>query len=401
MCTAYYLTSYGHQVTVISDDHDHTGCSYGNAGMLVPSHFIPLAAPGVIPQAMKWMLRSDSPFHIRPRFSRGLVKWGWCFYKACTSAKVEQAIPMLSKMHLTSRDLYIQMEMDEGLDFGLQTKGLLMLCKSKKTLESERAVAEKSRKIGIPAEVLSLRELVQVEPNVSFDVAGAIHYPIDAHLSPQKFMSQLKAVLISRGVSFVAGKVSGFERGGSQLKSVRVGEHVQEFDQFIVAAGMWSEQLLKGLEINLPMQAGKGYSVEVSQPRVMPGICALLAEAKVSMTPMNGGIRFGGTMELNGMGRTVNARRFAGLVKSIPQYMPQIIEKDLQQGKPWVGLRPCSPDGLPYVGHVSGYNNLMVSTGHAMMGMSLGPVSGQLIAQLASGIKPTLDLRLLNPGRFN
>jgi D-amino-acid dehydrogenase len=148
------------------------------------------------------------------------------------------------------------------------------------------------------------------------------------------------------------------------------------------------------------MQAGKGYSITLPQPKRMPQICSILAEARVAVTPMDSGLRFGGTMELAGLDESINLNRVKGLVGSIQQYFPEIGPEDFCDLAAWCGLRPCSPDGLPYLGRIARYQNLSVTTGHGMMGLSLGPISGKLMAQILSDEKPAIDLHLLSPERY-
>lgn len=401
LCSAYYLSELGYDVTVISDDDKKKGCSYGNAGMIVPSHFIPLAAPGMVMMGLKWLLKPDSPFYIKPRFSRDLMSWGWKFYKAATPAKVHKAMFVLKDMNMTSRSLYLQLAEKESLDFALKTKGLFMLCKTKHALEEEIMVASHARQLGMIAEVLSAEEMMKMDSGVDMDVEGGVYFPMDAYMVPGLFMSGMRELLEKRGVKFISEQVTELSMRGSRITAVQTTEESLRADEVIVAAGAWSSSLLKALHVNIPMQGGKGYSIMVEKPPVYPGICALLSEARVSVTPMNGAVRFGGTMELNGTDRTVNNRRVGGIYKSIPDYYPQFKNTDFRSSDVWVGLRPCSPDGLPYVGKFKHYDNLTAATGHSMMGMSLGPVTGKIIAQVISGQKTDINISLLNPDRYN
>jgi D-amino-acid dehydrogenase len=167
-----------------------------------------------------------------------------------------------------------------------------------------------------------------------------------------------------------------------------------------LAGGSWSPQLLRGLGVRLPLQAGKGHSLLLPAPRQLPAIASVLTEARVAVTPMGGGLRFSGTMEITGLDRSINRARVNGIIKSIPTYLPAFCPEDFRDVPVWAGLRPCSPDGLPYIGRLTRYRNLSVATGHAMMGLSLGPITGKLIAALVSDKPPELDISLLRPERY-
>ncbi|ELR68998.1 D-amino acid dehydrogenase small subunit [Fulvivirga imtechensis AK7] len=400
LSSAYYLSQAGFEVTVISDDDKKEGCSYGNAGMIVPSHFIPLAAPGIISQGLRWMLRSDSPFYIKPRFDKNLVSWGWKFYKAATAANVQKAMPLLKALNTSSRELYVQLAEEEGLNFSLCTKGLFTLCKTRHALQEEAQIAVKAKQMGMKAEILTPKELMAMDPGVEFDVEGGVYWPLDAFMVPGRFMAEMQNLLSGRGVKFAAGQIKSITVKGSKIAGLNTDSATVVADEYIVAAGAWSSGLLRNLKVNIPLQGGKGYSVEVNTPPVKPEICSLLAEARVSVTPMDGAVRFGGTMELNGTDRSINLNRVGGIFKSIPGYYPQFKDTDFTASKVWVGLRPCSPDGLPYIGRFKHYDNLIAATGHSMMGMSLGPITGKLVSQVVSGKKTEVDISLLNPDRY-
>ena len=168
----------------------------------------------------------------------------------------------------------------------------------------------------------------------------------------------------------------------------------------MIAGGAWSVDLLKSVDVNLSLQAGKGYSLTLPKPPELPRLCSIFAEAKVAITPMGNSLRFGGTLEVGGLDLTINPARVRGIVNSVQAYFPKFSARDFDGVKPWAGLRPVSPDGVPYLGQVPGLSNLLLATGHAMMGLSLGPVSGRLIADLLAGDSPFRPIESMSPGRF-
>lgn len=400
LCTANYAALRGHEVTVIDQGEEaHEGCSYGNAGMVVPSHFVPLAAPGMVALGLKWMWNPESPFYIKPRFDLGLWSWGWKFWRAASAEHVKRSAPLLRDLSFASRASFE--ELAKEFDFGLVQRGLLMLCKTQDALEEEGKMAEEAERLGVPAKVLSAREAGQLDPGVTMDVAGAVYFPKDCHLSPALFMAGLKKVLTEKGVKFAWGtKVASFGRDGARVKCARTSSGEFAGDEFVIAGGSWSPAIGKDLGIHLPMQAGKGYSVTLTKPRQLPNICAIFTEARVAVTPMGPALRFGGTMEIAGSNEEINWTRVHGIIKSVPNYYPEFSPEDFRDVKPWCGLRPCSPDGLPYVGRWKSYENVCVATGHAMMGLSLGPITGKLMSEVLSGDKTSIDVSLLNPNRY-
>jgi D-amino-acid dehydrogenase len=402
LCAAYYAARDGHSVTVLDRrDAAHEGCSYGNAGMIVPSHFVPLAAPGMVALGLKWMWNPKSPFYIKPRFDADLFSWGFKFWQAATRQHVERAGPLLRDLSFASRACFEELAALPGSDFGLVKRGLLMLCKTEHTLEEESKMAEEARRLGVPAEVLDAKQTAALDPNVRMDVAGAIHFPKDCHLSPGRFMANLKQQLAAYNVKFLWDtEVTGFARDDRNLKSVQTSNGDVEADEFVIAGGSWSPVIAKELGLKLPMQAGKGYSVTLLKPRQLPDICAIFTEARIAVTPMGSSLRFGGTMEIAGLNESINPVRVRGIVESVPKYYPEFQPSDFENIKPWCGLRPCSPDGLPYIGRTQKFQNLSVATGHAMMGLSLGPVTGKIISDALANRKSGFDLTLLDPDRY-
>jgi D-amino-acid dehydrogenase len=400
--TAWYCARRGFRVTVIErNGAARDGCSYGNAGLVVPSHFVPLASPGMVALGLKWMRNPESPFYIKPRLDWDLISWGYRFWRASTPEHVRQCAPFLRDFNLAGRACFEELAALPGGDFDFATKGLLALCKTPAALDHEAQMALRSRELGLPAEVLDARQTAAREPGMRMEIAGSVFFPLDCHLSPHRFMPVIQRHVEGAGVQFHWDtEVSGFVRQGKRLVAVKTSRGEFQADEFVIAAGSWSTVMARELGLRLPMQAGKGYSLTLPKPRQLPQIPAILTEARVAVTPMGGSLRFGGTMEIAGLNEDLNSARVQGIIKAAPKYYPDIGPADFEGIQPWCGLRPCSPDGLPYVGRTGRFDNLLVATGHAMMGLSLGPVTGKLLAEMLAGEKPSLDLTLLNPDRY-
>lgn len=403
LTTAYYLSREGLPVTIVDKGDGTDNCSYGNAGMIVPSHIIPLASPGIISKGLKWMLSAESPFYIRPRLDMELFNWGWKFKKASTRKHVEAAAPLLRDLLLRSRELLVEMEEKEAFDFDFQKRGLFMLCKTDHGLEEEAEVVEKANELGMPAEILSAEAVAEKEPTLDFDIKGAAYFPKDGHLHPGALMNELKERLSELGVEFkYETEVQDLLNEGEHSIKVRASNgDILSATEVVICTGAWTPNLSRRIGFSMPMQAGKGYSITLQDPKVLPDNCGIFSEAKVTMTPMKGMLRFAGTMEITGTDRSINPKKISGLKKSVCSYLPQFSMDDLNVEDIWVGLRPISPDGLPYVGRLKGFENVYTSTGQAMMGMSLSPVSGKIVADLILGKSPEFTHPLIDPNRYN
>jgi D-amino-acid dehydrogenase len=408
LCTAFYAARKGHRVTVV--DRGAAGdenCSYGNAGLVVPSHFVTLASPGMVALGLKWMLKSDSPFYIKPRLDWNLLSWSFKFWRAANAQHVRRSAPLLRDLNVASRACFEEFAELTGNSFGFEKRGLLCLCKTARRLEEEARSVEQARVLGLKAEVLTAKQAAELDPNVRMDIAGAVYFNDDCHLAPARFMAALKHQLERLGVRFYWNtEVMGWHAPeNGRLRTVLCADESHaaldlEADEFVVCGGSWSGKIARMLGLKIPMQAGKGYSLTLSQPRQSPVIPAILTEARVAVTPMGGTLRFGGTMEIAGLNKEINPVRVQGIINSVPGYYPDFIPQDFDGIKPWGGLRPCSPDGLPYVGRTARYRNLSIATGHAMMGLSLGPITGKLMGEILSGEKPSILIDALSPDRY-
>jgi D-amino-acid dehydrogenase len=401
LSTAHYLQREGHQVTVFDEGPMDNTCSIGNAGMIVPSHIIPLAAPGMIAKGIRWMFNAKSPFYVKPRLNKDLLKWGLKFYSHANKEHVAKAIPALKEISLLSKKLFQDLAAEKAFDFGYQERGLMMYYQTVETEKEEIEAAHVANANGIEAHILTLSEAQQMEPDVKVQARGAVYFPGDAHLTPQLFIKNLIQDLKGKGVRIRPNTtIDDFTTSGKRITGVRVNHEEEVFDEYVIATGAWSGIFCSKLGIDLPMQSGKGYSFTLDSVKQNIRIPSLLLEKRVAVTPMGTSLRFGGTMEINGTDRSINMNRVKGIVEAIPKYFPEMQVAVPKITEVWNGLRPCSPDGLPYIGRGSKFSNLVIATGHSMMGLSLGPATGKLVAELIHGNPTSMNLSPFDPERY-
>lgn len=405
LCAGYSLLRRGGCEVVVFErgEKGHDSCALGSAGLVVPSHVVPLAAPGVVKQGLKWMADAESPFYIKPRVDAGLAGWLWRFWRASTRARAERAMPLLCEMSLRSRKLFEGMASgEEAMSFGLKESGLLMLFRTEETGRKEAEAARYAQALGLRVDVLNGEEVAAMDEEAGWDVAGGVYFADDCLLRPEVFLAGLEEEILGMGGEIRWGsEVKDFAVSEGKVDAVELesGEGV-EGDEFVLAGGVWSERLGKRLGVRMPLQAGKGYSLTVENPPVVPKHPALLLEARVAVTPMGGAVRFGGTMEISGIDERVDGRRVKGMVKAVPDYLPAFEAECFAGVEPWSGLRPCSPDGLPYLGRLEHLGNVVAACGHGFLGVSLGPVTGEVVAGLVYGEEVDLELGLMAPQRY-
>jgi D-amino-acid dehydrogenase len=401
LSSAYFLNKAGHEVTILEKGDLTDNCSFGNAGMIVPSHFVPLATPGMIKQGIRWMFNSKSPFYVKPSLNPDLISWGIKFLKNANNKHVEDSAKPLTELSLLSKNLYKELAKEPGFDFELTEKGILMFYKTEKAAEEEAHLAGQGRKLGLDMAVLSVAECKALQPDLELNVLGAVHYRCDAHLYPKHLMEALVKHLTAKGVNIVRNhEVTKIDTSNGKITCVLTGTQNWTADTYIIAGGSWSPAIAKLVDIKTPLMPGKGYSFMVKEPEKRMHIPALLAEARVAITPMNGSLRYGGTMELDKINNRINMNRVKGIVESIPEYFPNLQPQIPEKKDIWFGFRPSSPDGLPYIGRSNKYSNLVIATGHGMMGLSLGPATGLLVSQVISEGKTSISIDAFSPNRF-
>ena len=400
VCSAYYLAERGLDVTLVDKGDVCAGASYGNSGLLVPSHSVPLAAPGVIWRALRWMTKPDSPFYIRPRPSPSLVSWLWKFRAACSEENVERAMPVLRDLTMTGVELFRELDDACESDFGLGTAGVAYVYRTEEGLANGRNEAAYVAKVGLQAEELDrdgVREFAGLE---STAIGGMLH-PYDGHVTPGKYVHAL-AEAFERGGGTIQRHtaVTGFETDGRRVTGVVTDNGVLRADEVILAAGAWSPAIASRLGVKLPIQPAKGYSVRFRRPEHAPEAPLILGEARVAMTPMGDTMRIAGTLEMAGMDLSIDQRRPGAVRESAGLYFPAMAASRLEFVEEGAGLRPMSPDGLALLGRWPSWDNLTIAAGHGTMGVSTSPSSGKLVAQIITGDKPLTNLAPLDPTRF-
>ncbi|MEL0457366.1 FAD-dependent oxidoreductase [Flavobacteriaceae bacterium SZ-1-7] len=400
MCSAYYLLREGCQVTVIDKSNLSTGASFINAGYLSPSHFIPLAAPGIITQSLKWMLNSSSPLYIKPRIDFDFFKWALYLKKSATKKNVERLSPVLKELNLKSQTLFEEMIDDLDFKFHYEKKGVLMAYTETESEKHELEIAHWAKEEGLEVDCLNKDELSKIQPVLSDHVIGAVHYKCDSHMTPNNFIRDLRTWLEKNGVIFKSNQeVLDFSIKNNKIVSVITEHDVYNADDFVLASGCWTSPLASKLNLNIPIQGGKGYSMDVHRPTGIT-IPAILVEARAAVTPMDGFTRFAGTMEFSGNNTIVRKERVEAIAKAVKKYYKDLEINEQERAAATSGLRPVSPDGVPFIGKTNKYANLTIAAGHAMLGWSLGPITGKLVAEQICNKKSSISLTPISPNRF-
>lgn len=399
VCTAHFLSERGADVRIVERGEICSGCSHGNAGWIFPSHSIPLPAPGVIQQALRWLFDPESSFYIRPRLSLELVRWLWRFRRACNEQAMRRTFELNRALSLASLERYGALAKRPGLEFGFGQRGLLVACRSAEALREIEEELELLRSFGGEGEVLQAEALRERVPPLSKEIVGGAYLPADGHLIPGDFVRGLARDLESRGVPIdTESELLAMRWGGRGPLRLRTTRGELRCEELVLAAGAWSPEIARPLGLRLPVEGAKGYSVTVRRPEGFGETPLMLTEARIGVTPLGANLRFAGTLELAGMDLRVNLRRVRAIERAAREFLPDLPETD--HVETWRGLRPLTPDDLPIIGRPRGTSGLVVATGHGMSGISQGAITGELVAQLLCGETPSFDLAPFSPDRF-
>lgn len=392
LCSAYYLSKEGYAVTVIDKEELSQGASNINAGYIAPSHILSLASPGMINKGLKWMWNESSPFYIKPRWDIDFIDWAWKFKKSATKSKVNRSVPILKELLAKSQNLYEEILQSVDFNVHYEKKGLLTVYKSPSSAKEEIAKGKKIETEGIAVNFLNQQEILKLQPSLSKDVTGGVHYVENSHVTPNYFMKSFYNYLKKHGVEFKLNEeVTDIHFEKDKITGIRTNRGLHTADEYVLCAGSWSGHIAKILNLRISLQGGKGYCIDNFHDNKI-SIPTILSEPKVAVTPMDGFTRFAGTMEFSGQNSIIRTKRVEAIVKAALSYYEDVkfTEKEIRNVKS--GLRPVSPDGLPYIGRPERFDNLIIAAGHAMIGWSLGPITGKIVSQLLTANNPDVDI---------
>lgn len=401
--SAYYLHQEGFEVEVIDSvsEQDDSGCSYGNCGFIVPSHFMPLATPAMLRSGLKMLFDRKSPVYLPVSKNVGSISWFLKFMAATGAKQINRAVPTLYKLNEESKKLYQTLAAESKGQTELETKGLLMASTTAEGMHEELELAALGNQLGIRTETLTNESLKTLEPEVNFKLEGAILYHSDGHINPGSHLRWLKQYLKQAGVVFhYDTRVHKLLYSKGKIQQVASSKGTFEADEFVLATGAYSSAIARTAGVSLSVISGKGYSIDFPKQDLALKTPVILTEAKVAITPLHDRVRLGSGMEFNGVVGEIRPNRVQAMLDRTQAAIPSLPKKQVSEQKIWEGLRPVTPDGVPLIGRTKQFSNLMVAAGHAMMGASLGPITGKIISELASGKTPDFDLNVLHPNRF-
>jgi D-amino-acid dehydrogenase len=397
---AYYLMRSGWKVSVIDRGRPAGGSSHANCGFICPSHILPLAEPGMVGQALRSLLRRNSPFAIKPRLDPALWSWLLRFARRCNERDMIQAGRGIQPLLLSSLELYRGLVAGESLDCEFEERGMLFAYRSKTEMDAYAATDRlMSESFDCKARRLDPDELLGLEPALKTGLAGGWYYHDDAHLRPDRLMRAWHQVLEKGGATIRPHcPLTGFGGRNARASSTLTPGDEVKADVFIVATGAWTPMLNQQLGCRIPIQPGKGYSLTMPRPAACPRIPLIFPETRVAVTPFQSGYRLGSTMEFAGYDESIRPQRLQLLKDGASPYLREPYTDPIEEQ--WYGWRPMTYDSLPIIDRSPKYENVFIAAGHNMLGLSMAPATGKLVAELVDGKAPHIDPRPYRVGRF-
>jgi D-amino-acid dehydrogenase len=397
LCCAYYAQRAGRAVSVVDAGEIGQSASWGNAGLVPVSSTMPLAAPGVIGKALRWLLDPDGAFRISPRTSRGLVSWMLEFRRQCRPERVERVNRLLLALMRESLRLYDELLAEENLEIEYTRLGTLALCASAAELGELLKTNQILRTAGIDCAAVSTEEVLTMEPLVRHSIVGGAYYPGDAHLNPGKLLRALEELVRANGGLITRGEtVEHLILDGSRVVGVRTANRVIRTTDVLIASGVGSTKLVRPLGVRLLIAPAKGYHLEFDGT-TPPSRPLRLFGAKSVVSGVGGMLRVTSKLELTNAPGIPQRRIIDGIPRLTDRYLH--LAPSARQCRSWYGFRPLTPDGLPYIGSVNETEGLLLATGHGQLGVALAPITGALVADVLAASKPRVPLEPYSPNR--
>ena len=398
LSTALALAVDGRQVRVLETGVIGSGASHGNCGTITPSHAPPLAAPGMVLQAMRWMLTPGAPLYIKPRLDPALWRWLLGFAARCNHKDWHASALGRAAILNDSRARLADWVQRHGLQCEFAEEGVDYVFRDPRNFQRNVGECEELRGFGVVSEVIDGDAYLASEPALKPGIAGVIRFPGDARLRPDRYVAELARVLRALGGNIDEHRKVDAVRVEADGVRVHTGQGEYRAREVVIALGAWSPQLTRSLGFRLPVQPGKGYSITYSRPGLVPKRPLSLRDRSVCVTAWGSGFRLGSTMEFSGYDTSLNPTRLGMLERAAREYLHEPVGATVEER--WYGWRPMSSDDMPAIGRVPGQRNVWLAAGHGMLGISMSAATGQLVADLIAGREPAIDPAPYSPARF-
>jgi len=398
LCTALFLQRAGFSVTVFDEGQPGGASSYGNGGLLSPHSCMPMSMPGMLTQVPKWLLKRDGPLALDPAYALTAAPWLTQWVRAGTSKQLERSASALNSLHSNAIDIYRDLLGPDDFRRLIRTTGQVHVWESPVASKREEISAAYRARFGIKAEVLSRSRLRDMVPALTTKISRALYYPGAGHtVSPLQLARTVAEKYVEAGGFLVNERIHKVIPTGTGYRLLASCRDVIA-RRVVVSAGAWSSELLQPLQVQLPLEAERGYHVELLNASICPEFPVLNQDRAFGAIQMENGLRFAGWVDIAGMVKVPDERRGDAMLAQALDMFPGLT---FEKRSFWMGFRPGTPDSLPVLSQVDQHPGVFVATGHGHTGVTAGAVSGLLMSQLISGAKPLVDIAPFSLNRFH
>ena len=396
--TAIWLQRDGHKVILIDRDGPAAGASHGNGGVLASCSVVPVTVPGLLSKAPGMLLRSDQPLFLKWGYLPKLLPWLVKYLRTANAETVARRAAAMTPIIGDSLADHQALAEGTGAERYIVPTDYLYLYKDRAHFESDRFGWKVRADNGFDWEELEGDAWRAYDPNFGPDISFGVRLGNHGRISdPGEYVKSLARHAEAHGAQIIKAEVEDIVREGGRITGVRAGGETISCDVAVLATGAWSGPLAARFGISVPLESERGYHLELWEPSVMPRAPVMVASGKFVATPMEGRLRLAGIVEFGGMSAPPSRAPYALLEQNIRKAMPGLTWKKTVE---WMGHRPSMADSLPVIGHVPGLQGAVAAFGHDHVGLTGGPKTGRIVAQIVSDKHPNLDLTPYSAARF-
>ena len=395
--TALWLQNQGKEVVLVDKALPGNGASMGNAGLLAQWAMVPVNAPELWKSAPKYLLSKSSPIFLRWHYFPKLLPWLIKFMANATESRSKKIIENLAPLVQDSVDQHKSLVKGTSAEKWLLDSKFSYIYKTQEAFKADAYGWKVKSEYGFIPNLVLGNDVRDEEPILSPDVRCMAVLEGQGHITnPLGYVTALFDVFQKNGGKFIKKSVKNLNTLNDQIYSVQLEDEEIICQKAVVTSGIWSKNLIKNLKIKVPLETERGYHIVYENPSMEPRNPMMITEGKFAVTPMTTGLRCAGTVELGGLNASASKRPIDFIKKVSQKTFPELKFENISE---WMGFRPTLPDSLPMIGEIDN-TGIFTGFGHQHIGMTSGPKTGYILAQLVSDNKPNLDISGFSPKRF-
>ena len=397
VCIALQLLKRNIPTTIFDRDEPGKMASYGNAGHFSPYAVLQLNRPDILYDVPKMLLSSDGPLALKWNYIPRMLPWIFKYLKNCNKKSMLHTAKYMHQILNISMDAYEEIFQEIDTTNLVEQKGIIYVW-TNKNLKSRNLEIKVRNDLGIKQKILTVREILDLEPNIKPVFTGGCYYDYAYHArDPHGIVKKIFELYLKKGGKFVKENVKSVKQISNKETLIKTDKQDYSFEKTVVACGAFSKKLTDQLGENIPLETERGYHVHFKGMEHLIERPIIFLDRGFGLTPMNQGLRAVGTVELGGLKNPISKKRIDYIVNCAKELLPELKTHEDE----WLGFRPTLPDFLPVIGPSKKNQNIVYAFGHQHLGWTLGAITGKLVAGVLANEKTNLDLSPYSPSRFD